>query len=496
MGIAVASLGHCHPVLVEALKKQVETLWATSNLYKSHAAQRLAERLVGLTFADTVFFQNSGVEAWDTGIKIIRKYFTHIGQPNRTRIISFQGCFHGRSMTAIAASKAEKMAGGFGPLIDCFDQVDYGDTDAVRAAITPDTAAIMLEPILGEGGMKVASTEFLQALRKLCDEKGLLLYFDEIQCGMGRSGKLFAHEYAGVTPDVMCIAKALGNGFPIGACLATAKAAQGMMPGTHGSTYGGNPLAMAVGNAVLDVMTLPEFLPHVTRLGDYFERGLLDLIAKHPKIFSELRGRCLIRGLVCVVPNNDVVVALQKEKFLTVAASGNVVRLLPPLIVTEAQIDEAITILHRVAKPAKVENKTNELICPQVAILQPAQEIFDYGGENPDPAQLVARVKMQSIEGDCGYQKNGIDINFTLHLSALRGPRLGGDKFSMPFFIAIVDPSENIISRQTVTAQFHFAGSKTAMDDEALHVFIPLPEKDQLGGPDYRVLTGFKQRKD
>ncbi len=350
MGIAVASLGHCHPVLVEALKKQTETLWATSNLYKSHGGQRLAERLVALTFADTVFFQNSGVEAWDTGIKIIRKYFSHKGQPNRTRIISFQGCFHGRSMTAIAASKTEKMVGGFGPLVDCFDQVSYGDIDAVRAAITPDTAAIMVEPILGEGGMKVASTEFLQVLRTLCDEQGLLLYFDEIQCGMGRTGKFFAHEYAGVMPDVMCIAKALGNGFPIGACLATAHAAQGMTAGTHGSTYGGNPLAMAVGNAVLDVMTQPDFLPHVTRLGDYFEHVLLDVIAKHPQIFSELRGRGLIRGLVCIVPNTDIVAALQNEKLLTVAASGNVVRLLPPLIATEAQIDEAIAILHLVAE--------------------------------------------------------------------------------------------------------------------------------------------------
>ena len=304
-GIAVAALGHCHPQIVATLKKQAETLWATSNLFKTHSGDRLAQRLVDLTFADTVFFQNSGVEAWECGVKTIRKYFSAIGQPQRYRIICFQGCFHGRSLTAIAASKAEKMVGGFGPLIDGFDQVPWGNLAAVRAAIGDTTAAIVIEPVIGEGGMKVADPEFLRALRKLCDEKGLLLYFDEIQCGMGRTGKLFAHEWAAVTPDVMCIAKALGNGFPIGACLATAKAAQGMTPGTHGSTYGGNPLATAVGNAILDVMTAPGFFDAVASKGDYLRRTLEGIIARHPTVFSGIRGRGLMQGLVCVLPNTQ-----------------------------------------------------------------------------------------------------------------------------------------------------------------------------------------------
>ena len=250
-GIAVASLGHANPYVVQALKNQADKLWITSNIFKTHGSEQLARRLVDLTFAETVFFQNSGVEAWECGVKVIRKYFSSIGHPQRYRIITFQGCFHGRTMAAIAASKAEKMVKGFGPMMDGFDQVPWNDLNALREAITHETAAIHLEPVLGEGGMKTASTAFLQAVREMCDEFGLLLYFDEIQCGMGRTGKLFAHEWAGITPDVMCIAKALGNGFPIGACLATAKAAQGMVVGTHGSTYGGNPLATAVGNAVL-----------------------------------------------------------------------------------------------------------------------------------------------------------------------------------------------------------------------------------------------------
>ncbi|MGB9152098.1 MAG: aspartate aminotransferase family protein [Alphaproteobacteria bacterium] len=349
-GIAVAALGHCHPQIVATLKKQAETLWATSNLFKTHSGDRLAQRLVDLTFADTVFFQNSGVEAWECGVKTIRKYFSAIGQPQRYRIICFQGCFHGRSLTAIAASKAEKMVGGFGPLIDGFDQVPWGDLAAVRAAIGDTTAAIVIEPVIGEGGMKVADPEFLRALRKLCDEKGLLLYFDEIQCGMGRTGKLFAHEWAAVTPDIMCIAKALGNGFPIGACLATAKAAQGMTPGTHGSTYGGNPLATAVGNAILDVMTAPGFFDAVASKGDYLRRTLEGIIARHPTVFSGIRGRGLMQGLVCVLPNSKVVQALRDEKMLSVEAGENVLRLLPPLIVTEEQIDEASAIIDRAAR--------------------------------------------------------------------------------------------------------------------------------------------------
>lgn len=348
-GIAVASLGHAHPYVTKALKDQAEKLWITSNIFYTHQAKRLAERLVDLTFADTVFFQNSGVEAWECGVKVARKYFSSIGQPQRYRVITFQGCFHGRTLAAIAASKAEKMVKGFGPMTDGFDVVAWGNMNEVRAAITAETAAINIEPVIGEGGMKPADAAFLRELRKVCDEFGLLLFFDEIQCGMGRTGKLFAHEWSGVMPDIMCIAKALGNGFPIGACLATAKAARGMIPGTHGSTYGGNPLGAAVGNAVLDVMTAPGFLAQVERLSDYLSKKMDAMVAKHPKIFVGHRGKGLMRGLECVPENLEVVKALRNEKLLVLSAGENVVRFLPPLIVTEAQIDEAFTIVDRVA---------------------------------------------------------------------------------------------------------------------------------------------------
>ncbi len=348
-GIAVTSLGHAHPHVTKALKDQAEKLWIVSNIFKTHPLDRLAQRLVDLTFADTVFFQNSGVEAWECGIKTIRKYFSTIGQPQRYRIISFQGCFHGRTMAAIAASKADKMVKGFGPIMDGFDQVAWGNLNELRAAVTEETAAITVEPVLGEGGMKPLSPDFLCELRKICDEFGLLLYFDEIQCGMGRTGKLFAHEWANMAPDVMCIAKALGNGFPIGACLATAKAAQGMVVGTHGSTYGGNPLAMAVGNAVLDVITAPGFLADVKQKGDYLQQKLDDLVRRHPKVFSDRRGTGLMHGLKCVPTNTDIIKSLRQEKLLTIFAAENVVRFLPPLIVTEAVIDEAMAIVDRVA---------------------------------------------------------------------------------------------------------------------------------------------------
>lgn len=348
-GIAVTGLGHAHPAIVKALKEQAERLWIVSNTYKTHSGDKLAQRLVDLTFADTVFFQNSGVEAWECGVKVVRKYFSAIGQPQRYRIISFKGCFHGRTLAAIAASKAEKMVKGFGPMTEGFDQVAWENMNEVRAAITAETAAILIEPVIGEGGMKAASPEFLRELRKVCDEFGLLLYFDEIQCGMGRTGKLFAHEWAGVTPDVMCIAKALGNGFPVGACLATAKAAQGMVVGTHGSTYGGNPLATEVGNAVLDVMTAPGFMDQAKRMGDYLGQKLSGLVRRHPKIFTSCRGKGLMQGLVCVPVNTDVVKALRAEKLLSLGAGENVVRFLPPLIVTETQIDEAVSIIDRVA---------------------------------------------------------------------------------------------------------------------------------------------------
>ncbi len=310
-----------------------------------------------MSFADTVFFQNSGVEAWDCGIKVIRKYFDAVGQPEKHRIITFEGCFHGRSMAAIAASKAEKMVKGFGPLLDAFDQVPWGDINAVRSSITKATAAICIEPVLGEGGIKIASPEFLGELRALCDANDMLLYYDEIQCGMGRTGKMFAYEWSGVAPDVMCIAKALGNGFPIGACLATAKAAQGMTVGTHGSTFGGNPLAASVGLAVLDIMTAHGFLDDVNEKGLYLAAKLDELVTRHPHVFSERRGLGLIQGLKCRPPNKDVCAALRSAKLLTVIASDNVLRLLPSLIITKEHIDAAVSILDRVATAWPKEEK-------------------------------------------------------------------------------------------------------------------------------------------
>ncbi len=348
-GVAVTALGHANPYVTKALKEQADKLWIVSNIYKVHGAERLAQRLVDNSFADTVFFQNSGVEAWECGVKLARKYFSAIGQPQRYRVITFDGCFHGRTLAAIAAAKTEKMIKGFGPVVDGFDQVAWNNMNEVRAAITAQTAAIHLEPVQGEGGMRAASPEFLNELRKVCDEYGLLLYFDEIQCGMGRTGKLFAHEWTDVKPDIMCIAKALGNGYPIGACMATAKAAQGMTPGTHGSTYGGNPLAMAVGNAVLDVITKPGFLDDVNRKSKYLWDKLDELLARHPKLFVEHRGKGMMQGLKCTLPNSAVVTALREEKLLTLAAGDNVLRLLPPLTTSEPEMNEAVAIIDRVA---------------------------------------------------------------------------------------------------------------------------------------------------
>lgn len=348
-GVAVTALGHAHPYLVKALCEQAAKVWTVSNVFNTHTAERLAERLVASSFADTVFFQNSGVEAWDCSIKVIRKYFSTIGQPRRYRVITFDGCFHGRSLSAIAASKTEKMAGGFGPMMDGFDKVAWGNMNEIRAAITDETAAISIEPVQGEGGFKPCSSEFMNELRATCDEFGLLLHFDEVQCGMGRTGKMFAHEWMGVTPDVMCVAKALGNGYPIGVCMATAKAAQGMTPGSHGSTYGGNPLAAAVGNAVMDILTAPGFFDGVQRIAGYFWQKLDEVMARHPKVFTEHRGIGMMQGLRCVPPNTEVIKALRAEKLLVIAAADNVIRMFPPLIATEAEIDEAVGIIDRVA---------------------------------------------------------------------------------------------------------------------------------------------------
>ena len=350
-GIAVTSLGHCHPTLIAALTEQANKLWHTSNLFRVTGQEKLAGRLTELTFADTVFFTNSGVEAWECGVKLIRKHFYSKGQPEKNRIIVIEGAFHGRTLGAISASKAEKMVKGFGPLLDGFDQVAFGNLNELRAAITPHTAAINIEPILGEGGIKPATVEYMKSLRQIADEYGLLLFFDEIQCGMGRTGKLFAHEWSGVTPDVMSVAKAIGGGFPLGACLATEDAADGMVAGTHGSTYGGNPLAMAVGLASLDLIAKPAFLENVQAQGEALHAALEGVIARHSGLFAELRGVGLMLGLRCAdgVNNLDVVNALRHHGMLCVGAAENVIRLLPPLIIGQAEIDEAVRILDETA---------------------------------------------------------------------------------------------------------------------------------------------------
>jgi len=344
-GIAVNALGHAHPYMVEKLTEQAKKLWHTSNLYRIGEAERLAQRLIDTSFADTVFFTNSGAEAWECGMKVVRKYHHDTGHPEKFRVIVAEGAFHGRTMTAIAAAKTEKMVKGFGPLIDGFDQVSFGNLNELRAAITPETAAINIETIQGEGGIRPASVDYLRAVREICDEFGLLLYLDEIQCGMGRTGKLWAYEWAGIEPDVMSVAKAIGNGFPLGACLATEKAAVGMVPGTHGSTYGGNPLATACGNAVLDVVLAPGFLDRVVTTGALLKARLADLVARHPKVLAAVRGEGLMLGLKCVVPSGGLVDRARAHGMLTVGAADNVVRLLPPLIIDEGHVDEALRIL-------------------------------------------------------------------------------------------------------------------------------------------------------
>ncbi len=348
-GIAVTGLGHAHPHLVKALSDQAQKLWHTSNLYRIPAQERLAQRLTEASFAQTVFFANSGAEAIECGLKMIRKYHDDTGHPERYRVITCSGAFHGRTLATISAAGQEKHLQGFLPEVDGFDHVAFGNLNELRAAIGPQTAAILVEPVQGEGGMRAASEEHLKALRQVCDEYGLLLFFDEIQCGMGRTGKLFACEWAGVAPDIMAIAKALGGGFPVSACLASERAAIGMTQGTHGSTFGGNPLAMAVGNAVLDVMLAPGFLEGVQRSADRLRGELALLMRRHPSIFEEIRGKGLMIGLKLGVPNADLQLRLREEGLLTATAGDNVLRLLPPLIVGEAEIAEAMSILERVA---------------------------------------------------------------------------------------------------------------------------------------------------
>jgi acetylornithine/N-succinyldiaminopimelate aminotransferase len=346
-GVAVNALGHAHPHLVAALQEQATKLWHMSNLFKSPDGERLAARLCEQSFADFVFFCNSGAEAMEGAIKITRKYHAAKGHPERYRIVTFEGAFHGRTLATLAATGSEKYLDGFGPPMDGFDQVAHGDLEAVKKAIGPHTAGILIEPIQGEGGVRSAPNAFFKALRQLCDEHGLLLVFDEVQTGMGRTGELFAHKRLGVTPDVMSLAKALGGGFPIGAVLATAEAASGMVPGSHGSTFGGNPLAVAAANAVLDVMLKPGFFEHAQRMSLLLKQKLAAVVDRYPDVLADVRGEGLLIGLKAVVPSGDLVNALRDQKLLTVGAGDNVVRFLPPLIVTEAEIEESVQRLDR-----------------------------------------------------------------------------------------------------------------------------------------------------
>ncbi|BCM84836.1 aspartate aminotransferase family protein [Methylobacterium indicum] len=341
-GIAVNSVGHGHPHLVAALTEQAQKVWHVSNLFEVPEAERLAQRLVEASFADVVFFANSGAEANEACIKMARKYHAAGGHPERYRIVTFEGAFHGRTLATIAAGGQQKYIDGFGPKVDGFDQVPFGDLEALKAAITPETAALMIEPIQGEGGLRVVSHEWLRTLRALCDEHGLLLIMDEVQTGIGRTGKLFAHEWSGVTPDILSSAKGIGGGFPMGACLATREAARGMVVGSHGTTFGGNPLAMAVGNAVLDIVLAPGFLEQVRQTGLLLKQRLAALKDRHPDIVDEIRGEGLMMGLRLVVPNTEFAAAARDEHLLVIPAGDNVVRLLPPLIIGEGEVAAAL----------------------------------------------------------------------------------------------------------------------------------------------------------
>ena len=344
-GIAVSAAGHAHPRLIEALVNQAGKLWHTSNLYRISEQERLAERLVAATFADSVFFCNSGGEAVETSVKMARKYHHDAGRPERYRVIAFDGAFHGRTLAMISAGDNAAHKKGFGPMVEGFDHVAFGNLNEVRDAITGETAAIMVEPVQGEGGIRPASHEFLRGLRKACDEFGLLLIYDEVQCGMGRTGKLFAHEWSGAAPDVMAVAKALGGGFPVGACLATENAASGIVAGTHGSTFGGNPLAMAVANAVMDIVLEDGFLDRVGATGESIAGRLKDLAERFPGVIERVRGIGLMWGIKCVGPNVELANRLIDRGLLVILAADNVVRLLPPLIIDEGHLDEAFEII-------------------------------------------------------------------------------------------------------------------------------------------------------
>ncbi len=346
-GVAVNALGHAHPHLVAALSEQAGKLWHVSNLYEIPEDERAAQRLCEASFADVVFFCNSGAEAVECAVKTARKYQSANDRPERYRIITFDGAFHGRTLATLAAGGQKKYLDGFGPVVEGFDQVPFGDLAAVKRAIGDQTAAIMIEPLMGEGGVRVVEPSFLRALRELCDQHDLMLIFDEVQTGMGRTGDLFAYQRSGVVPDIMPLAKALGGGFPVGACLATRQAAKGMTAGTHGSTFGGNPLAMSAVNATLDVMLAPGFFDHVKRIGLLLKQRLAEIKDRYPSLIAEVRGEGLLVGLRALVPAGELVDALRAENMLAVGAGDNVVRLLPPLIVSEQEIAEGVARLDR-----------------------------------------------------------------------------------------------------------------------------------------------------
>ncbi|ANL45299.1 acetylornithine aminotransferase [Rhizobium phaseoli] len=349
-GVAVTSVGHSNPHVVAALKEQADKVWHLSNIYEIPGQERLAKRLTDATFADKVFFTNSGAEALECAIKTARRYQFSKGHPERFHIITFEGAFHGRTLATIAAGGQEKYLEGFGPKAPGFDQVAFGDIAAVRAAITDATAAILIEPVQGEGGVRPATPEFMKALRQICDENGLLLILDEVQTGVGRTGKLFAHEWSGITPDIMAVAKGIGGGFPLGACLATAEAASGMKAGTHGSTYGGNPLAMAVGSAVLDVILADGFLQQVRDVALVFRQGLASLKDRYPDVIEDIRGEGLLLGVKAAVPSAELLQAIRAAHLLGVPAGDNVIRLLPPLVVTAEEAREGLARLERAAE--------------------------------------------------------------------------------------------------------------------------------------------------
>ena len=357
-GVAVNALGHAHPALVEALTEQARRLWHVSNIYRIPEQEALAERLIEETFADTVFFTNSGAEAMECAIKTARKYHSHHGHPERYRIITFEGSFHGRTLATISAAGAEKLTDGFGPMLEGFDHVPFGDHEALNAAIGPETAGILIEPVQGEGGVRPVPEQCLKGIRDLCDQHGILMILDEVQSGMGRTGKLFAHEWAGVEPDIMGAAKGIGGGFPLGACLATEAAAAGMTAGSHGSTYGGNPLASAVGLKVLETVLEDGFLEHVSRMSGLLRQKLEGLAASWPEVLIEVRGEGLLLGLCCKHPSAELLQAARDERLLLIPAGDNVLRVIPPLNVQPDEISAAMEALERAcAKAAQVSEE-------------------------------------------------------------------------------------------------------------------------------------------